>query len=163
MEKKIDRAGETRLMGNGMMATIVRYPNAKDIDVLFSDGTLVKHKRYNDFKNGKIANPSYNPGFEKSKNAHLGEIRMMHCGMLAKITDYKKATDLEVTFEDGAVVNNKQYDDFCNGYIAHPKYPYDVNKRIYLNLPIKRTIPPVWERKKEPFNNKEQEDFELEK
>ena len=39
--------------------TIIRYGGARDIDVRFNDGTIVEHKRYNDFLKGKIRNPMF--------------------------------------------------------------------------------------------------------
>ena len=36
---------------------IIRYAGALDIDVQFDDGTIVEHRRYNDFKKGEIKNP----------------------------------------------------------------------------------------------------------
>ena len=42
--------GKTRVMKCGMEATIIRYGNARDIDVRFKDGAVVEHKIYGDFK-----------------------------------------------------------------------------------------------------------------
>ena len=58
MATKTDRLGETRMMNCGMDATIIRYNTNKDIDVRFKDGTLVKHRKYREFKNRHIAHRS---------------------------------------------------------------------------------------------------------
>lgn len=50
-----DRIGKIRTMKNGLNATIVTYRNARDIDVQFEDGKIVKNKRYNHFLEGNIA------------------------------------------------------------------------------------------------------------
>lgn len=46
----INRLGETRMMNCGMEATIIRYENARDIDIRFEDGTVVEHRQYDQFK-----------------------------------------------------------------------------------------------------------------
>ena len=106
------RLGETRMMNGGMEATIIRYGGATDIDVRFEDGAVAEHKVYGAFKRGEIANPNFNP--------HLGEIRMMNCGMRATIIRYREYADIDVRFEDGTVVVHKQYNQFKKGSISNP-------------------------------------------
>ena len=110
-----DRLGETRMMNCGMKATIIRYGKYSDIDVRFEDGTIAKRKGYREFKKGKIANPN----IKTSAEDRLGETRMMNCGMEATIIQYKNAMDIDVRFEDGAVVEHKTYNSFKKGEIAH--------------------------------------------
>ena len=112
MATKTDRLGETRMMNCGMVATIIRYGNATDIDVRFKDGIIVKNRTYDAFKKGNIDNPNFNP--------RLGETRMMNCGMEATIIRYGKAIDIDVRFEDGTVVKHKSYSKFQKGGIANP-------------------------------------------
>lgn len=58
MSKKIDRTGEVGVNNDGEKMVIVRYGNSKDIDVEFvNDGTVIKNRRYGDFKRGEIKNP----------------------------------------------------------------------------------------------------------
>ena len=109
---KASRLGETRMMNCGMEATIIRYGKAIDIDVRFEDGTVVKHKSYSKFKKGGIANPNI-------KASRFDETRMMSCGIEATIIRYGGATDIDVRFEDGSVVEHKIYDNFKKGIIAH--------------------------------------------
>ena len=118
MVAKIDRLGETRLgetrmMNCGMEATIIRYENNRDIDVRFEDGTVAKHRTYNQFKKGNIAHPS------TTAENRLGETRMMSCDMEATIIRYGGATDVDVRFEDGTVVKHGVYGNFKKGEIAH--------------------------------------------
>ena len=51
----------------------------------------------------------------------LGEAQMMNCGMKATIIRYGKYSDIDVRFEDGAVVKHRRYRDFKKGTIANPK------------------------------------------
>ena len=110
-----NRLGETQMMNCGMEATIIRYNGVHDIDVRFEDGTVVEHKTYDAFKKGKIANPNIKAFAE----ARLGETRMMNCGMEAAIIRYGRYDDIDIRFEDGAVVEHKAYDTFKNGEISH--------------------------------------------
>ena len=115
MASKIDRLGETRVMKCGMEAIIIRYRKAIDIDVRFEDGKVVVHKAYDKFKKGSIAHPST----KVSAKDRLGETNIMNCGMEATIIQYAKYTDIDVRFEDGAVVEHKVYGAFKKGGIAH--------------------------------------------
>ena len=111
MATKTDRLGETHMMNCGMEATIIRYGGYNDIDVRFEDGVVAKHKEYKAFKKGNIARPA-------AEN-RLGETRMMNCGMEATIIRYGRYDDIDIRFEDGAVVEHKAYDTFKNGEISH--------------------------------------------
>ena len=117
-----NRLGETRMMNCGMKATIIRYGKYIDIDVRFEDGTIIEHGAYGNFKKGGIANPNFNP--------HLGEIRMMNCGMRATIIRYREYADIDVRFEDGAVVVHKQYNQFKSGEIANPDTKVSAKDRL---------------------------------
>ena len=109
------RLGETRMMKCGMKATIIRYENADDINICFEDGKVVEHKTYRAFKKGYIAHQNTNVPIE----AHLGETRMMNCGMEAAIIRYGRSDDIDVRFEDGAIVEHKTYNSFKKDGIAH--------------------------------------------
>lgn len=50
--------GEVSKNKNGQMMTIIEYRKYENIDVQFEDGTIVKHARYDAFKNGSLLNPN---------------------------------------------------------------------------------------------------------
>ena len=86
--KLMDRTGEVNTNNQGLKMTVIRYKNAKDIDVQFEDGTISEHKEYNKFKLGKIKNPNYNPnnntalrmeGLNTKKKLikHAGKVELM--------------------------------------------------------------------------------------
>ena len=118
MVAKIDRLGETRMMCCDMEATIIRYGKYSDIDIRFEDGKVVVHKKYNQFKKGEIANPN----MKASAENRLGETRMMNCGMKATIIRYGGCNDIDVRFEGGTVVKDRQYKDFKKGKIANQNF-----------------------------------------
>lgn len=57
-DNKTTRIGQSRVMNNGLTATIIKYRNAHDIDVQFEDGVVVQHRVYNRFKDGFIGHPT---------------------------------------------------------------------------------------------------------
>ena len=136
MATKTNRLGETRMMNCGMEATIIRYGNSKDIDVRFEDGVIVEHKRYRAFENGNIANPNFNP--------RLGETKMMNCGMEATIIRYGGSADIDVRFEDGIVVEHREYREFEKGGIINPNIKATAENRLdetcMMNCGMKATI-----------------------
>lgn len=133
MATKTNRLGETRMMNCGMEATIIRYGNSKDIDVRFEDGVIVEHKRYRAFENGNIANPNFNP--------RLGETKMMNCGMEATIIRYGGSADIDVRFEDGIVVEHREYREFEKGGIINPNIKASrLGEARMMNCGMKATI-----------------------
>lgn len=53
----IDRTGETRIMNNGLSATITEYRTSNDIDIQFENGQTVKQRTYYSFYNGVVKCP----------------------------------------------------------------------------------------------------------
>ena len=137
MAAKIDRLGETRMMNCGMAATIIRYGNTGDIDVRFEDGAIIKHRTYDKFKKGGIANPN----MKVSAEDRLGETRMMNCGMEATIIRYNTNKDIDVRFKDGAIAKHKAYDLFKKGRIANPNMKASrLGETQMMNCGMKATI-----------------------
>ena len=52
---KNERLWTEKIMRNGMKAKIVRYGSANDIDIKFSNGTIVMYKTYANFCSGSVA------------------------------------------------------------------------------------------------------------
>ena len=53
-----DRTGEERIMNCGQKAKIIKYRNARDIDVEFESGYISEHKLYGSFLRGNIMDKS---------------------------------------------------------------------------------------------------------
>lgn len=111
-----DRIGEKNVSSNGMKMTIVKYRSANDIDVEFEDGTVARHRAYQNFKTGHISKT------ESNINDRTGEIGVNNQGYEMKIITYRRTTDIDVQFEDGAIVKHKSYNAFIRHKIAHPSY-----------------------------------------
>ena len=114
-KKKGSRVGETATANNGQVMKIVEYRNNLDIDVLFPDGTVVRHKTYRNFLAGKIANPKTAVHYDR-----VGETVTANCGMKMTIIAYRTSSDLDIRFEDGTVVEHRSYRDFRKGAVRHP-------------------------------------------
>ena len=136
MATKTDRLGKTRMMSCGVEATIIRYGNARDIDIRFEDGTVVEHRQYDQFKKSGIANPN----IKVSAENRLGETRMMNCGMEATIIRYGRSDDIDVRFEDGTIVKHRTYDKFEKGKIANPNFNPRFGETRMMNCKIEATI-----------------------
>ena len=108
------RIGEMKLMNCNMIASIIVYRSATDIDVKFEDTTIVTNVTYGDFVKGKI----FNPNIYISK--YLYETKTMNCGLTATIIAYRKSSDIDIQFENGIIVTNKTYQNFKRGQIKCP-------------------------------------------
>ncbi len=115
--RKMSHLGETKVMKNGMKATIVEYKTFLNISVQFEDGTKVDRKSKNSFDRGEIRNPNI-PNSRKTDIT--GKTRIMNCGMPATVISYKTANDIDVQFEDGTIVLHKSKDSFLKGAISNP-------------------------------------------
>ena len=107
------RINEININNQGLAMKIIAYKNATNISVQFEDGTIVENRSYVHFKNGKIAYPY-------SYEDRIGEEKENNQGLTMKIIAYRNAKDLDVQFKDGTIVENRSYDAFKKGTIAHP-------------------------------------------
>lgn len=60
---------------------------------------------------------------DKKTIDRIGEERVMGCGMKAKIIVYRKATDIDIEFEDGSIRRNVRYGDFLKGNVRNLYLP----------------------------------------
>lgn len=106
------RVGEKDMMKCGLEAEIVGYRGSNDIDVEFSDGTLLTGVRYIQFVR-KSLRPHRNYSAER-----IGEKRIMRCGPEAEIIAYRNANDMDVRFPDGTIRTGVAYHNFSNGKVS---------------------------------------------
>lgn len=109
--------GQTRLMKCGMEATVICDRGAKDIDVRFSDGTIITNARRGNFLRDKIDNPNYD------KTSILGETRMMRNCQEATVIEDRGWNDIDVRFEDGTIIKHIYRSQFNSGVIGNPFVP----------------------------------------
>ncbi len=126
---KISCLGQTLLQNCGMKATCIAYRKAKDIDVQFEDGTIVRNRVRYDFVNGKIGHPNINHNAlnaksysEKVKKELLNKTLVMNNGQKATCIAYRNAHNIDVQFEDGTIIYNKNSGDFIRGELGNPNF-----------------------------------------
>ena len=130
-----NREFETRMMHCGLMAEIIAYRSCNDMDVRFETGHIRHGVRYSDFKKEKLAEFSN----EEKRAMRLGEIRTMHCGMDAEITDYPRSTNISVEFENSAKRTRVAYDSFKKGSVS-PRPRTRVGEKKMMNCGVMAEI-----------------------
>ena len=130
--------GKTNIMSCGMKATVIAYRGCNDIDVQFEDGIIREHMTIACFKTGQIAHTTF-----RLKTHHIGQTRVMNCGMKATVIAYRGCNDIDVQFENGTVREHMKIACFKTGQIA----PSTINARnkyigetLIMNCGIKATI-----------------------
>ena len=119
--RKTSLVGYSKIMNNGMLATVIADRGANDIDIQFEDGTIVHHKRKNNFNKGIVANPSIGRNATKLKMSSLvGQSNTMKNGMLATVIEDRGRNDIDIQFEDGTIVEHTRRDRFITGDVANP-------------------------------------------
>lgn len=128
--KEVSRLGETAINNDGDKMTIVAYRNASDIDVLFENGEIAKHKKYSWFRQGKIRNPQVYKDFDN----RVGERRKNKQGDIMTIIEYKDSQNILVCFDDGYTVSTS-YSNFCKGLIKSQDVTFtDEENKLILEL-----------------------------
>lgn len=110
------RVGESIRANNGLMMTIIAYRNAKDLDVQFDDGTIIEHRTYKHFRTGQIACTV--------RSSWVGDTMRARNGMIMTIIADRGQHDIDVQFEDGAVVTHLEHSNFKRGSVRHPSIRY---------------------------------------
>ena len=105
------RLGQIGVNNQGLQITIIAYRKAMDIDVQFEDGTIIENRMYDHFLKGTIAYPM---------EGRIGETKKNNQDLIMTIIAYRGSLDIDVQFEDGTIVENRQYDGFLKGTIAYP-------------------------------------------
>ena len=118
---KEQHIGETHKALNGQMMTIIDWKGFSNIGVRFEDGTEVSGKRYDHFEKGYINNPNC-PTKKRSSKDRVGQTNKASNGLMMTIEVYRSATDLDVRFENGTLVQHKAYKEFLAGTIGCPGY-----------------------------------------
>lgn len=76
----------------------------------------------------------------KIAQQRLGEKNTANNGMNMVIVAYRKASDIDILFEDGSKVCNKNYKDFKKGSIAHPSKKNRIGETNISKKGVKMTI-----------------------
>ena len=96
----------------GQNMVIIDYLDAFHITVRFDDGTVVTNVRLAHFRKGLIKKPNI--------ESKIGLTNLTKEGHLITITGYRRSDDLDVTFEDGTIVEHRSMQAFRTGSIRYP-------------------------------------------
>lgn len=132
--------GKKKEMKNLQVAEVITYRSSSDIDVKFEDGTIVRHVSYLAFQNGNIINPMVSKSMAKARKERVGCSLKMTNGLMATIIEYRKATDMDVLFEDGYIAHHVRYDNFIIGRIGDPKHDRITPERAAKYIGQKRVM-----------------------
>ena len=105
--------GEININNQNEKMKIITYRNYDDIDIEFEDKTIVKHRSIDEFKLGKIKNPNH------YIVERVGESNTAPNGMKMTIIAYRGYHDIDVQFEDGTIVYNRDYNSFKKRKIGY--------------------------------------------
>lgn len=117
------RVGERYLTNEGDWVEIIEYFTALNATIRFDDGTIVRNIKYSRFEKGTISKP---------KN-RLGEVFINKNNCKFTIIAYRGATDIDLKFEDGTILYNRQYRDAVLATAKNPNYP-SIYERGYIGV-----------------------------
>lgn len=110
----------------GMSAICIADRGCEDIDICFDDDTVVSGTTRYLFLHGQVANPNVSRSDYpyNSCTRLVGETKQMNCGYICTVVRDASSTDIDVEFEDGAVVEHTKRSMFLFGSILHPNLGY---------------------------------------
>ncbi len=112
--------GQSTVAKNGQLMAIIEFISLSNITVQFEDGTIVRNKTYNHFKEGSIGNPNYNARSEVFKNKYLGQSKITKNNQTMTIIGYNNYLDITVQFDDGTIVEHRTLEAFRKNKIGNP-------------------------------------------
>lgn len=114
--RKTKYIGKTKVMNNGMKATIIEYKNSKDITIQFENGTIREHIALCSFNNSQVA---IEQRTTKKSIDYIGQTHI-NFGMKATIIAYRGWRDIDVKFENGTIRKYTNISQFNKGTIKPP-------------------------------------------
>lgn len=119
--KYSERLGEIQEMNCGLKAEIIEYNSYSDISVKFENGKIRQHITYKSFLKRCITPEGRIQGRNKliANSKKIGEMREMKCGLVCFITKYTNAKDINISFQDGTIIEHTTYEMFKKGEIVY--------------------------------------------
>ena len=118
-----DHIGETKAMNCGEVVTIIEKTEKHHYYRMRTSDGFEFEGEYKSFKKGTIDPRQYKD--------HIGETKIMNCGLSAKCVKYNKCTDLTIEYEDGYMKEHVSYCSFNKRTIVHPDLNIKNNKRNF--------------------------------
>ena len=128
--------GKKKTMNCGLTCTIIKIVSQNDISVQFDNGDIVSNTSLLKFKKGTIITNAMSHNFK-----HItGQRQMMNCGLYATVIADRGAHDIDVQFDDGTIVYNKDRSNFNKGNIGFPKSTSILGMTRVMNNGLSATV-----------------------
>lgn len=127
--------GQSKIMNNGLLATIIEYVNKSNITVSFPNGEKKKTNVYN-FNVGQVACPGYHHTLLTKYRTRIGERVMQREGIYATLVEYKHNKNITVKFDTGEIRTGQEYHSFRIGRllrkprIKKPEKHFNVGDKV---------------------------------
>lgn len=122
-----ERVGECSQAACGCKMRIKAYFSSQDIEIEFDDGEIVTEKTYRAFQQGKVGHPGC------AARKRIGQTNHNNQNQRMTVVAYRNASDIDIQFDDGKLMEHTQWQRFINGTIKHPDIPiHTTEKRIGL-------------------------------
>lgn len=123
LKNKETYLGLRKQLNSGLWCTIIKYIDLQHIIVQFDDGVTI-NTSISSFNRGQLTHPNINSKQLMNKNKRIGET-VIHksTGMVMTIIDYIDNHNITIQFEDGTIVEHKDYSAFKKGVIGGYKEP----------------------------------------
>ena len=118
----ITRVGETAIARNGLKMTIIDDTIWHDVHVQFEDGTIVRGCTHAQFDARAIKHPDYSARSSKHAKERTGLKAHMKNGLMAEVVAYKNASSIDVLFENGLLVRDRDWCSFEGHRLGMPRY-----------------------------------------
>lgn len=114
--------GEKIMARNGLMMEIINDDIWNDLHVKFEDGVIVRGVTHAQFENRSIKHPNISGRTNKQAQSRIGMELVMKNGLKAKIVKYDNASSIDVLFENGILVKNRDWNSFRDKRMGMPRY-----------------------------------------
>lgn len=113
--------GEKSVNRDGLPMEIVDYRGYQRVDVRFENGYIATNRTLFDFHEGRIS----------CIQSHIGEHYTTRMGLKVTIIADRSPHKVDIKFDDGTILENRNYGDVKAGRIAHPdRYKMSLEKYI---------------------------------
>ena len=106
---------------NGLRIECIDDNGYDELTVRFEDGAVVNNVTRQNFRSGNVKHPNKNARTMIQGRTRIGKENMMQNGLRCRIINYAGAKDIDVLFENGTLVQHREWDVFMKGRLGSPK------------------------------------------
>ena len=105
--------GKEKMMNCGMVCKILNVFSKGDINVKFENGDIIEHTSLSKFEKGTILTNALSHNYKFI----TGKRKLMKCGQYATVIADRGSHDIDVQFDDGTIVYNRERANFNRGNV----------------------------------------------